>query len=143
MTEEVLHIIDSAMNDLKFKTSRSSGSGGQHVNKVETRVTLMWDISQIDYLTEEQTEKVVKGFHSYINKEDVISISVEESRSQLKNKETAIKRWQQILISSFKEEKKRIPTRMPKAVKAKIRKDKEHKSTLKAQRKRLDVSDFR
>ncbi len=119
--------------ELKFETSRSSGKGGQNVNKVETKVSLVWDFENSNYLTPEQKDLIKQKAKSYLFK-DGVRISSEKSRSQLKNKQNCIIKLQNLLDEWLKVDKKRKPTKIPKSVKEKRLRDKKYKSEIKKNR---------
>ncbi len=121
------------LSELKFDTSRSGGKGGQNVNKVETKVSLIWDFNQSKFLTEQQKELIKQKAKSYLFKNGV-RISSEKSRSQLKNKQNCIIKLQNLLDEWLKVEKTRQPTKIPKSVKEKRLKDKRVKSEIKKSR---------
>ena len=101
MNAEVLH------QELKFKTSRSSGSGGQHVNKVETRVELRFDVAGSGILNEYQKALISRHLANRINKDGYLIISSEDSRSQLRNRQIAIFKFDQLITEALRPRKKR------------------------------------
>lgn len=131
-------VLDNIENELTFETSRSSGKGGQHVNKTESRVTLVWKYMESEQLTEEQKAKMLVGANQYISKTE-IRISSEKTRSQFKNKEDAVKKLHTFLIDFFTVAKKRKPTKTPKSVIEKRLKDKTEKGTIKSTRQKISV----
>lgn len=103
------------LSSISYITSRSSGPGGQHVNKTNSRVTLQWKVEEQAGFTEEQKAKIFHKLRQYINSEGLLQISVQESRSQIQNKALAEKRLLQLLRECFRPQKKRIPTQPGKA----------------------------
>lgn len=99
--------IEQIKNELTFRTAKSSGSGGQHVNKVETKVELMFDVQQSKGLSETEKALVSEQLKARINKLGILQIAVEEERSQVKNKEIAIRRFMQLLKRGVKPPKVR------------------------------------
>ncbi len=107
--------IDQILTEIVFKTSRSSGKGGQHVNKTETRVSIVFNINESSIFSENQKEIILKKLGSRIDSNGNIQIDAEDTRSQLKNKEIACKRLIQLLNESLIVPKKRKVTKPNKA----------------------------
>lgn len=125
--------------ELKFRTSKSSGPGGQSVNKVSTKVELLFDIWDSKIISEEQKEIVSEKLKNRINSEGILLLSSEETRSQFKNKELVIERFLQLLEDALKPVKKRIPVKPSKASKEKRLKSKKIKSDKKDLRKPPEI----
>jgi len=115
--------------------SRSSGPGGQNVNKVNTKVTARLHIADIPFLSEEDKSRLRKKLNNRINDCDELIIQVQDERSQIKNKNIAVTRMAKLIISALKKKKKRIPTKPSAAAIEKRLKGKKRKSLLKKQRK--------
>ena len=122
-------------SELAFKTSRSSGKGGQNVNKVSSKVELNFNVGASSYLSQEQKEMLHKKLENRITKEGILRIVVQASRSQQENKEKAVKKFFALLEKAFKKEKPRKATRPSKAAKEKRLKEKKRKSERKELRK--------
>lgn len=103
--------------EIYFKTSRSSGSGGQNVNKVSTKVELNFDVVNSKLLTEAQRQIILAKLSNRINKEGVLKITVQESRLQHENKEIALKKFNELISYAFHKPKKRIRTKASKGSK--------------------------
>lgn len=103
-------------NELEFSTSRSGGKGGQHVNKVESRVQVYFNIARSQGLLDHEKHKILTCLKTQIDKESILQIQEQSTRSQSKNKEKAIKRLRSKIENALKKKKKRIPTKIPKKV---------------------------
>ena len=130
---------EALVSELNFKAVRSSGSGGQHVNKVASKIELVFNVSDSLALNEEQKERLIKKLSSRLTKDNILILQCEESRSQHKNKELVIKRFLEIIKQGLIVPKKRVPTKIPKAVIKKRLKDKRNLSEKKAIRKKPDL----
>ena len=114
-------------HELSYKTSRSSGSGGQNVNKVETSVTVIWKVEDSTVFTESEKERILLKLKNKINAEGILQTTVSESRTQLQNKKIATKKIQELVNKSLIVPKKRIAT---KPSRAKVEKRLESKKKL-------------
>ena len=114
-------------HELSYKTSRSSGSGGQNVNKVETSVTVLWKVEDSAVFTESEKERILLKLKNKINAEGILQTTVSESRTQLQNKKIAIEKIQELVNKSLIIPKKRIAT---KPSRAKVEKRLESKKKL-------------
>ncbi len=124
-----------------FNTSRSGGSGGQHVNKVSTKVELRFDIINSLLLTEEQKQCMVEKLYNYVTKQGILQIVSDTERSQLANKKLVIERFYKLLEVAFKVQPKRIPTKQTKRAKENILKEKKIQAE-KKKRRNIDPLDL-
>jgi ribosome-associated protein len=114
-------------SELQFTTSRSSGPGGQNVNKVNTKVTLRWDVKNSALLSAEEKAVLLQKFSSRLTTEGELLLSAQEKRSQLQNKEEVLQKFDQLLIRAFEKKKKRKATKPSKtAVKNRLDRKKRH-----------------
>ena len=121
--------------ELEYKFIRSSGSGGQHVNKVASKAELYFDVLNSGVLNDTEKRKLQDFFNNRLTKDGVLILTCGESRSQFRNKALVTQRFIQLINSGLKEEKKRKPTKIPYAVKRKRLEAKRKNSEKKANRK--------
>ena len=125
------------LHELTFTTSRSSGPGGQNVNKVNSKVTLKWDVARSFILKPEQREMIFKKLAPRITTDGILMVTSQEKRSQFENKEAALLKLDQLLIKAFRIAKVRKATKPTKAAKQKRIKRKKHHSEKKQWRQKL------
>jgi ribosome-associated protein len=115
---------DQIINELNFKASRSSGSGGQHVNKVSTKIELRFNIGESEALMDQQKKRIRSKLKNRISGDDILIITSDSERTQLGNKKKAIELFIELLLKSLRKPKKRIKTKPTKASKEKRLKEK-------------------
>ena len=121
-------------SEFRFTTSRSSGPGGQNVNKVNSRVTLFFNITDSQLLSEDEKATLFKKLTNKLDKEGTLQIDSQDSRSQLENKKSVIRKFYELFVRSFQKKKKRIATRPGKAAREKRLKAKRVRAEKKAMR---------
>ena len=131
--------INSLLGEVSFNFSRSGGKGGQNVNKVETKVELVFNVPGSTVLDEELKSKLKKKLHSKLDSEGNLHIVSQSERYQLSNKKKAIEKFLKLIQKSLKKEKKRIKTKKPEAVKQKILEEKKKHGLKKRDRKKIDI----
>ena len=99
------------LSELKFRFSTSSGPGGQHANRSATKVTLLFDVTSSPNLDEATRQRLLSQLSSYLDKNGMMQIQVQDSRSQHQNREIALLRFQTLLANALKIRKKRRRTR--------------------------------
>jgi len=136
----VLDDLEIPDEELAFTTSRSGGPGGQNVNKVSTRVTLLFDLERSTALSAEQRELLYTRLSGRINREGVLRVVSQRHRTQLANREAAIERFTGLLRDALTEVPERIPVQVPAGVNERRLEEKRRRSRLKRERSR-DASD--
>ena len=128
------------IKELSFKTARSSGAGGQHVNKVSSKVILSFDLENSEGLNTREKRLLKKALASRLTNDGILNLSCEESKSQHQNKDLVIKRFLSILKKGLIVPKRRIATKPTKASKRRKLDDKKRRGQTKALRNkpRLD-----
>ena len=124
------------LSELKFKAVRSSGSGGQNVNKVATKIELSFNLGNSLAFSDDEKSRLQKRLSTRLTNDNNIVLQCDESRSQFKNKEIVITRFLDIIKNGLKRKKRRIPTKIPKSVVRKRLSDKRNISDKKTSRKK-------
>jgi ribosome-associated protein len=115
------------LRETRFSASRGSGPGGQHVNKVSTKIALTWNVPGSAVLSDEQKQHVLQRLAGHLTKEGDLIITCQESRSQLANKELAMARFEKALLETFRRRKVRRKTRPTKSsVKRRLESKRKH-----------------
>lgn len=125
---------DQINQELVFKAIRSSGPGGQHVNKVSTKVLLIFDLLNSKGLNDKEKQKVAEKLSNQINKEGILQITSDSSRSQLKNRTIVTNRFFGLIEDALKVQKKRKATKPSKTAIEKRLKEKKIASERKSNR---------
>ena len=125
--------------EFNFKAIRSSGSGGQHVNKVATKIELSFSVSESLVLNQHQKAIIIEKLYNRLTKDQVLILQCGETRSQLKNKRIAISRAFSILEAALEVKAERKPTKVPKSVVKKRLKNKKIQSEKKVNRRKPNI----
>ncbi len=126
---------DAIVKELSFKAIRSSGPGGQHVNKTASKVELTFDVQNSQVLNVPQKELLLTNLKSRLTKEKILILQCAESRSQHKNRALVIQRFLELIQDNLIQEKDRIPTKIPRTIVKKRLDDKRKNAEKKANRK--------
>jgi ribosome-associated protein len=126
------------ISELSFKAVRSSGAGGQNVNKVSSKVVLTFDLKNSQALNEEEKLLVETKLSSRLTIDSVLILNCDEDRSQFRNKEIVSKRFLELIKNALWIPKERKPTRIPKSVIRKRIKNKKSISEVKKNRRKPD-----
>lgn len=131
----------AVLSECTFETARSGGKGGQHVNKTESKVTLVFDVQNSNVLSEEIKARIKNALQSRIH-QGVLRVSSEATRSQHQNKQNVIDRFFHLLNGALKDQKKRIPTKVSNSQKVKRLKAKKEHAEKKSMRKKIRKFDL-
>jgi ribosome-associated protein len=131
--------IQTILSEIKYKAVRSSGAGGQNVNKVSSKVVLTFDLSNSQALSEEEKLLLETNLQNRLTADLVMILNCDEDRSQLKNKEIVTKRFLDIIKKGLHVQKERKPTKIPKSVIRKRIKDKKNVSEVKKNRRKPEL----
>lgn len=125
-------------SELQFSAVRSSGPGGQNVNKTASKVEVRFHVTNSALLTDEEKATIREKLANHLTNEGELIVTAQTDRSQLKNKETAVKKLYRLLEKAFVTPKVRKPSKPSAAAKAKRLEHKSHQSEKKAQRQKKD-----
>jgi len=131
--------IEKIISELSFKAVRSSGAGGQNVNKVSSKVVLTFDLNTSQALSQEEKALLLTNITSRLTTENILILNCDEDRSQLKNKDIVVKRFLDIIKKGLHVPKVRKATKIPKSVIKKRIKDKKNISEIKQSRRKPNL----
>nr|WP_315249900.1 alternative ribosome rescue aminoacyl-tRNA hydrolase ArfB [uncultured Flavobacterium sp.] len=131
--------IQTVLSEVKYKALRSSGAGGQNVNKVSSKVVLTFDLQNSQAFSDEEKLLLETNLQNRLTADLIMILNCDEDRSQLKNKEIVTKRFLDIIKKGLYVPKERKPTKIPKAVIRKRIKDKKNISEIKQSRRKPNL----
>jgi len=129
---------DPFIREFKFQTSRSSGPGGQHVNKVSSRVELRFNVRETQLLSEWHKDLLLRKLSTRINLEGILSIVVQKDRSQQRNKQLAIEKFFELVNKALTPEKRRKATKPSRSARERRLQAKRRDSEKKTRRRSSD-----
>lgn len=124
-------------SEYSIKAVRSGGAGGQHVNKVSSRIELYWDFRNSEALTAEQKIRIAEKLQSRISDDGMLRVTEDSSRSQHGNREAVVKKLHKLISAALKVNKKRVPTKVSAAAKKKRVDSKKKRSEVKSLRRKI------
>lgn len=127
---------EKILSELSFKAVRSSGAGGQNVNKVSSKVVLTFDLNASKALSDEEKELLLSKLASRLTADAILILNCDEDRSQLKNKTIVTKRFLELINKALIVPKKRKATKIPRSVIEKRIKEKRNLSEIKQNRRK-------
>lgn len=130
---------ETLLKELKYKAIRSSGAGGQHVNKVSSKVVLSFDIANCEGLSSQEKKRLYKSLASRLTNDKILLLSCEESKSQLQNKTKVIKRFFDMILAGLFVPKKRLKSKPSKASIIRMKDKKRKRGDLKKSRRKPDA----
>ena len=130
--------IESIIKELEYKAVRSSGAGGQNVNKVSSKVVLSFNLPASQSLSEDEKALAMQNLASKLTSDGIFILQCDEDRSQLRNKEIVTKRFLTMMENALKVKKARKPTKIPRSVIEKRIRAKRNQSEKKEGRRRPD-----
>lgn len=140
MSAELIWINDRVSiprSELRFRYARSSGPGGQHVQRSETKVELLFDLAHTPSLSEEQRQRALSRLRNRVDRAGILHLTSQAGRSQHENREEVISRFQRLLAAALRPRRRRRPTRPSAAARRRRLEAKRRRSRIKRLRGRV------
>lgn len=128
--------------ELRFRFSRSSGPGGQNVQRTETRVELLFDVVHSPSLTDDQRRRILQRLAGYIDGEGELRVVSSATRSQSGNRADAIARFQMLMAAALRRRKHRVPTRPSMAARERRLTEKKGRAEVKSTRRKVGGREY-
>ena len=138
---EITDNISIREDELIFKASRSSGPGGQNVNKVNTRITLLLDVANCESFSDVQKRRILSRLATRADRNGLVRVASQRFRTQKANRRAAVERLQQLLAEALKTRPVRKKTKIPYAAKQRRLEEKRRRSLLKQQRAKRNLAE--
>jgi len=138
---EITDNISIREDELIFKASRSSGPGGQNVNKVNTRITLLLDVANCESFSDVQKRRILSRLATRADKNGLVRVASQRFRTQKANRRAAVERLQQLLAEALKTRPVRKKTKIPYVAKQRRLEEKRRRSLLKRQRAKRNLAE--
>lgn len=136
----ISHDLQIPLAEIQFRFARSSGPGGQHVNRAETQVELLWDVAGSPSLTPDQRQLLLAAMANRIDKNGILHLVSGHTRSQERNRQEVMARFVRLLQEALRPPRPRRPTRPPAAARKLRLRLKKHRSQIK-RRRRIESED--
>ena len=143
MTQVLIRIDDRVtlpLDELSFRYARSSGPGGQHVQRTETKVELLFDVGHSPSLSEGQRQLILSRLASRLDSEGVLHLTSQQSRSQAENRQEVLERFRRLMAGALRPAKPRRATRPSAAARQRRLENKRQRSETKRLRRRVAAS---
>ena len=138
---EISRLVRIPEHEISYAFSRSSKPGGQKVNKTSSRVTLLFDVSKSESLSEQQRVRISEQLASRISKDGILRVVSQKHRTQRLNREAALDRFRELLRGALARKRRRKRTPIPQDEREKRLKSKKHRGRLKRERARPPAAD--
>lgn len=127
-------LIQTIFFEAEIKSTRSSGPGGQHVNKTASAIQVKFSIIQSTFFSEEQKQKLLARLSHRLVQDEFLMMRSEEERDQNSNKKKAVQKLADVILNALKDPKKRVKTKIPFGAKIKRKESKQRNSEIKKSR---------
>ncbi len=141
-TVQITKSVSIPMSELSFRFARSGGPGGQHANRSATQVELLFDVANSPSLNETQRRRALRKLKSRLDTEGVLHLVSQETRSQHRNREEVVERFQELMRDALRVRKRRLPTRPSRAARERRLEQKRRRSEKKRRRRPVRPDEY-